>query len=125
MSYAFRGIALAACITAATAAPDLGARAASQFDGTYAGQSPVVGSVSPSCNEYHMTIVVKDGHFNTTMLTIPFAIDVGADGSFSATAMRPGGKGGVGYVTGRISGDTMAMDYHAADCAHHAVLKRS
>jgi hypothetical protein len=121
---AFRRIVLAACVTAAAGALDPGAWAASPFDGTYAGDSPVVGSISPACKSYHMTIDVKDGHFNTTMLAIPFSIDVGADGAFSATAMRPG-KGGVGYVTGKISGDTMAMDYHAADCAHHAVLKRS
>lgn len=116
----FRYVVLAAFVAAATAAPYSGAHAASPFDGTYAGESPVVGAASPACKGYHMTVVVKDGHFDTTMLNIPFSVDVGANGVFSATAMKRGGK--VGYVTGRISGDTMAMDYHAADCAHHAVL---
>ncbi len=125
MSNVFRCIVLAGCVVAAAGVLDPGARAASAFDGRYAGDSPVVGSGSPACKDYHLTIEVKDGHFNTTILTIPFAIDVGADGAFSATAIRPGGKGGVGYVTGKISGDTMAIDYHAADCAHHAVLNRS
>jgi hypothetical protein len=124
MSNLYRRALFATCVVAATCAVDFGAHAASPFDGSYAGESPVVGSVSPACKEYHMTVVVKDGHFNTVVLTIPFSVDVGADGAFSATAIRPGGKG-MGAVTGKISGDTMTMDYHAADCAHHAVLTRT
>jgi hypothetical protein len=124
MSSLYRRSLLATCVMAATFAVDFGAHASNPFDGSYAGESPVVGSVSPACKDYHMTISVKDGHFNTVVLTIPFSVDVGADGAFSATAIRPGGKG-LGAVAGKISDDTMTMDYHAADCAHHAVLKRS
>jgi hypothetical protein len=125
MSNLYRRALFATCVFAATCAVDFGVRAAGPFDGTYAGESPVAGSVSPSCKDYHMTVVVKDGHFNTVVLTIPFSVDVSADGAFSATALRPGGRGGVGAMTGKISGGTMTIDYHAADCAHHAVLTRT
>src|ERR1019366_1246872 len=107
------------------AAPVPMKRPISGFDGDYSGPIVLAGRFNdPTCEKtmtHTRSIAVKNGHFNATILDVPFSVDLAANGGFSFSGVRQTDHATV-TGTGKIAGQTMELEYNHAWCEMHAIL---
>jgi len=117
---------LAACVfIAALLLPGLPAAAAGPFDGTYQGTVKLVrsslraGSGSGGCagnsEGTPSTRRIVDGRLKMPWGTNEYEIPVGADGSISGNAVV--GASQI-TVTGKVAGNSLAVDYASQSCSY-------
>jgi hypothetical protein len=87
------------------------------FDGAYSGLLPGCQALA----RRYESIVVANDHFEALIGNLRFAADISPDGSFSAIAMLPSGRGRAG-ISGKIGVGTMEIDYESPACKSHGRL---
>lgn len=98
------------------------------FDGDYSGPVVLAGRFNdPRCEgtmTHSRTISVHNGHFDASILDVPFSVDLPPSGDFTLLGKRQVDHARAD-VTGKISGLTMDLQYHNAWCEMHALLTAS
>jgi hypothetical protein len=102
--------------------------AAGNYDGTYSGtQRVTVSNNSSDCNRHdngHITLTVANNHFVMRWGAV-LQIDVGADGSFDQSGLKPADSIIMEEIKGKITDGSLEADLGDKYCVLHLSLKKS
>jgi len=107
------------------------ADAAGSFDGVYTGSRTILRTTNGPCNPSltHVSVVVRNNHFDRGWGRIVLSIDVANDGTFRQSGvhynLHTAGIDYVASIKGKIAGGDFEADIGDNYCTVHLSLKKS